>query len=207
MNKNLLTKIEKFLPQPSHPAYIKSLYNMFVRIKEIPGDIIELGVAKGRNTIILGSLIKHENKDRLYHGFDTFKGYTEEDLKSSPHLIENQRKKRWNIPIESVQKTISNANLLKNCILHQGSIQTIFPDFIKKSREIAWLYIDCNAYDASITGMRLAINSMKSGSIISIDEHRVGGETKALKEFASEHNFPITYTNDKYGIPAYIKIP
>ena len=50
------------------------------------------------------------------------------------------------------------------------------------------------------------ISFVQKGSIICIDEHRIGGETKALEEFSKSMKHQITKTGDTVGIPAYIKV-
>ena len=51
----------------------------YLKIKNIPGHIAEIGVADGRNAILFGRLIKIHNDQsvRQYIGFDTFDGFTQ----------------------------------------------------------------------------------------------------------------------------------
>ena len=50
--------------------------------KSIEGDIVELGVYKGELTKIIGEHLLSKDSIRLYHGFDTFSGYTKEDIEA-----------------------------------------------------------------------------------------------------------------------------
>ena len=62
--------------------YLLWICNIYLRIKNIPGHIAEIGVADGRNAILFGRLIKIHNDQsvRQYIGFDTFDGFTQKDL-------------------------------------------------------------------------------------------------------------------------------
>ena len=68
--------------------YIVSLNDLYNEVESVPGHIIELGTGKGRNATIFGSLIKKKQQEKFkkYFGFDTFEGFTEEDIKKSPYL-------------------------------------------------------------------------------------------------------------------------
>ena len=63
--------------------YFLWISNIYLKIKNLPGHIAEVGVADGRNTVLFGKLIKLHNDQsvRQYIGFDTFDGFTENDLK------------------------------------------------------------------------------------------------------------------------------
>lgn len=165
-----------------------------------------MGVAHGRNAIIIGNTIKALKLDTKYVGFDTFVGYAQEDMDNKA-LKDIQRRKVWHTTKEKVEDTISKAGLSDICTLIEGDLKETLPQFlIEHNPEIALLYIDCNAYLPSITGMTATIGHVKRGSIICIDEHRIGGETKALEEFSKTMKHRITKTGDTIGIPAYIKV-
>ena len=55
--------------------------NLYVLIEKMPVNtsIIEFGVASGTNTFLMGEIISNRNNCN-YYGFDTFCGYTQEDV-------------------------------------------------------------------------------------------------------------------------------
>jgi predicted O-methyltransferase YrrM len=188
-------------PQKSHPKYVESLVSIYKQLP--PGDIVELGVAQGRNTVIFGNIIKQKKAKRKYFGFDTFSGYTPEDLKLSPNLVPNQKSGRWDNDPKKLHDILKK-NKLDACTIIVGDIKETVPKFAKKCGTIALLYIDCNAYLPAITAARALQNKFRCGTIICADEHRIGGETKALEEFAKENDLYIIETNDSVGIPRYV---
>ena len=62
--------------------YITGLHNLFIRTKDIPGHIIELGAGSGRNAVIFGNLLKLYN---LSNSRDlTFKPRVSVSIEMSP---------------------------------------------------------------------------------------------------------------------------
>ena len=91
---NLVQKAQKGSPKKSHHQYVQSIINILGKCS-FPGLIIELGVAHGRNAVIIGNLIKALKLDTKYVGFDTFSGYTPEDMDNKA-LKDIQRRGVWN---------------------------------------------------------------------------------------------------------------
>ncbi len=200
---------DKYLDQREF-RYILWLDRVYSKINEVPGHIIELGVAKGRNTLIFGNLI-HMNGDaevRRYYGFDTFNGYTHEDTKSSTWLKATSWK---DTSVNYVENRIRHAGFSESCSLIEGDLKVTLPRFIENGANgftpnnlrIALLYVDCNAYSAALAGMEILKDYMSPGGIICIDEKQQGGETKALIEFCNKYGFKYQKDNSPFSIPAY----
>ena len=198
-----IRNLQRGSPEKSPDKYVASLVQFYQKIAHLPGDIIELGVAKGRNTFIFGHLIAKTG--RRYYGFDTFKGYMPDDLKQSPNLIKSQKSGRWKNDPYKLRKALDRYHLTKCCKIIVGDIKETIPKFIKnRNQHVALLYIDCNAYLPAITALRALQKNFQKGTIICVDEHRVGGETRALKEFAEDNQLDVIETNDGIGIPKYV---
>jgi len=185
--------------------YINMIYELYNKIHETPGHIIELGVARGRNTIFFGNYIKSWNDlSRKYYGFDTFSGYSEEDLKLNPNL----RNDTWKNDEKIVHNRIRKSGLNDICIITKGDIKETIPMFIRKNPDIkiALVYVDCNAYLPTIQALEVLKSNFLEGTIICIDEKRDGGETRALKEFANKYGCKLIKDKSPFSLPAYIKI-
>lgn len=179
--------------------------NIFLYNIQIEGDIIELGVYKGRNTFIAGDILKSLNQNKKYIGYDTFNGYTKKDIDSAltkkqrNNLIKNNNCKIWNVNENDILKKIEDNNLKKYCQIIKGDIcETIK---FCKSENIQTVYVDCNAYLPSITALRELKNKLQDSSFIIIDEHIIGGETAALRDFMKEIKGTL------YKIPENLKGP
>ena len=99
--------------------------------QKIPGHIVEVGVAGGRNAIIFGQLIKHygELNTKKYHGIDTFEGYSEVDLNKESYLSND----RWkDIDVEVVREKLNSLGLANICKLYKLDAYDITEKFIDK---------------------------------------------------------------------------
>jgi hypothetical protein len=207
-----LIRDDKYLDKQEF-RYILWLDRIYEKIKNVPGHIVELGVARGRNSIIFGNLIRLNGDEevRKYYGFDTFQGYTDEDLRDSDWLSATAWK---NNSFEFVRDRIESAGYKTTCKLVAGDLKATLPKFLNDGMEgftpgnlkVALLYVDCNAYLPAITGMNVLKKHMSPGGIICIDEKLQGGETKALIEFCEKNNLRFMKDASSFSIPAYTKV-
>lgn len=204
-----IRSFDKYLDREEF-KYILWLDRIYQKIISVPGNIVEVGVARGRNAIIFGHLIKMQGEDsvRNYYGIDTFNGYTSEDLAGSPYLSDDEWKQTT---CEFVVERIRKAGLSDVSHVYEGSAKEVAPEFVKKRNtkfspnglNIALLYIDCNAYECSKWTMDFFKEYMSPGGVVCIDEKLQGGETKALKEFCRENGFAFVRDSGPFGVPAY----
>ena len=193
-------------------SYLFSIFSLYKKIEDVPGHIIELGVGAGRNSILLGNLLKTTNQhsNAKYFGFDSFGSYTPKDLAENVNLNPN----KWeNNSLKFVEDRISNFGLDEVCKLIKGDIRETLPEFIssnKYSRHgsgtffCRFIYIDTSAYTPSLIGLKILYKHLSKGGIIAIDQRKQGGEWEAFDQFCSENLLqPIAgrYFND---VPAYI---
>jgi len=168
---------------------------------DIDGDIVELGCGVGLNTQYFAKIFKDFNRDNIIYGFDTFSGYTEEDLKESESkfdirlmegYLDNQNKKRF-IVDESVIKTrMESLGVDTITQIIKGDIKETTKNFIPKSGKISMLYIDCNIYGASKAGIDNLKEYFSDGCLVVVDcgfcntPDPLVGEHEALYEYYVE---------------------
>ena len=192
--------------------YIVSLNDLYNEVESVPGHIIELGTGKGRNATIFGSLIKKKQQEKFkkYFGFDTFEGFTEEDIKKSPYLKDHNVQELDTF--EVVNDFISSNKLDDVVTLIKGDIVKTLPEFIENKNHIykfnklliSLLYIDCNAYRPASFALDSLKEYFSKGALIVVDENIIGDETIALKNFCSENNLEIKSTKFKNHISSYV---
>lgn len=184
--------------------YIMMVHEVFKKVEKIPGHIVELGVARGRNAVLFANIIKSYNDDsRKYYGFDTFSGYSEEDLILNPKLSADS----WKIDYKFVKSRIKNQGYQNIVEFIKGDIKRTVPQFIKENKDlkIALVYVDCNAYEPAIDALENLRNNLMENAIICIDEKRDGGESRAIKEFAHKYNLKILKDSTPFSLPAYLR--
>ncbi len=193
--------------EKSEFKYILSVYDVYKKVANVPGHIVELGVAYGRNTILFSHLINmfNENDVRKYYGFDTFDGFTDETLETNEQLSNSSWK---GISITEVEKRVNSTIKNKPYKFIKGDINKSVPMFLEANPnfKIALLYVDCNAYEPALFGMEILKKHMMPGGVICIDEKKQGGETKALVEFCAKNNLTLMKDDHPFSIPSYTKI-
>jgi len=194
--------------------YILWLDRIYQKISRVPGHILEIGVARGRNAIIFGHLIKMNGEEavRKYFGIDTFDGFAEDDLRRDSYLSPEEWK---STTVEFVQDRIKQKKLAGVSFVFKGDVRDIGKDFVSQKNpfinpgkaRFALLYIDCNAYDPAKFSMDFFYEYMSPGGIVCIDEKTQGGETEALVAFCKEKGLAFERDPGPFGLPAYAKVP
>lgn len=192
--------------------YIVGHYRLFELIKDTPGHIIELGTGSGRNSIIFGQLIKlfHVNHKKVF-GFDTFEGYPEKVLKSNKNF---DPKSFSNFSLKDVKLRLIQNNLDTDVHLIKGILPKSLNDFLNERKyefspdglKISLIYIDCNDFNTAKESLLVLRKYLSKGSIIAVDENRLGGETKAIQYFSDIVGIPVKQWNSGGVITSYIKI-
>lgn len=69
-------------PYCIEPIQLATLINEFERVKQLKGDIVEIGVARGLTTRFMAEHIKNQNlaTSLTYYAIDTFESFTASDL-------------------------------------------------------------------------------------------------------------------------------
>ena len=195
--------------------YMTWLSFIYTKAVGVPGHIVEIGVASGRNSIIFGKLLEitSEKFIRKYYGFDTFSGYSEDSLSNNPWL----KREDWQGNIfskKSVERRVQKSGLKGSCTFIEGDCRKTIPNFLENysdnmmnvnSIKISLLYIDCNAYEPALFSMQSLYPYITPGGIIAIDEGMQGGETKALIDFAKSMNLSLKH--EIGGNPAFLVKP
>ena len=203
----LIKKVAKYILSTQQTKIIKDvdleyllwISNLYLKIKYIPGHIAEIGVADGRNTVLFGRLIKIHNDQsvRQYIGFDTFDGFTNNDLIRDNYLDETRWKDNSR---NSVLKRCQDNDVEELVEIFEGDALNLVPNvlkdhkgkkFQKSKAKFALLYIDCNAYTPAIKSMENFLPHMVPGGFIVIDEKLQGSETEAILDFAKKQNLKV----------------
>jgi hypothetical protein len=212
VSKAALRDYDRYLDQAEF-RYILWLERTYRLIENVPGHIVEVGVARGRNAVIFGHLIRLTGDDQVrnYYGFDTFEGYTDDDLRRSPHLSAAEWKATT---LQFVQDRLREAKLAELCHVFKGDIKQVAPQFVnsKQARfqpgalRIALLYIDCNAFLPARFSMDFFKPYMTPGGVICIDEKLQGGETEALIGFCKDNGLEFRKDTGPFAMPAYTRV-
>tara|TARA_B100001093_G_scaffold517611_1_gene599723 strand:+ start:3214 stop:3858 length:645 start_codon:yes stop_codon:yes gene_type:complete len=169
---------------------------LYKKIINIPGEIIELGVFKGASFsrfAMLRNIYEH-NSSRKIIGFDTFGKFPE-----TSHDDDKYFTKLHNDISSSIKKTELLESLNKRGIdegieLIEGNIVKTLPDYISEHPElkISLLNLDTDVYEPAVTTLEELFPRVCKGGVIIIDNYaKVPGETKAVDDFFKHNNITI----------------
>lgn len=170
--------------------YLKELYD---KIRDIEGEIVECGVAYGGSFFILGALIKEEGKGRKIYGLDSFEGFPESTAedRSEDYLI--HKGKYGDASIEKVIKLFQGLDLQKP-ILIKGFLEDMAKSFKNHIDRIAFLHIDTDLYSSYKVTLKELFDKVATGGIVLFDEYnepKFPGATKAIDEFFAGTNYQL----------------
>lgn len=187
-------------------------YELYKKILNLPGDVIELGVFKGSSLIQFATfreLLENENARKIV-GFDVFGEFpTECSVESDGKFAKN-----WNLQFQD--EFISREDILKslahkkisNVELIKGRIEETLDAYIARNphTRIAMLHIDTDVYEPAIFALeRLWPRIVHPGGIIVLDDYgTVEGETLAVDEFFADKKVRLNKFTFSHTKPSWI---
>lgn len=198
--------------KPYRMGNILAHYELYKKILDIPGGVLEAGVFKGGSLsqwATFRELLENENSRKIV-GFDMFGAFPDsKTVKSDETFI-----KKWNNQFsgEFVTKGDIEASLLHkgigNVQLVQGDIRETLPKFLEENPafRIALLHIDTDVYEPGKATLEFCYDRVVSGGIIVFDDYAtIEGETLAVEEFFKDkphrfYKFPFSHEKPSYMI-------
>ena len=177
-------------------------YEIFKKIYELPGVIVDLGVFRGASTFTWAKLCEifcPTDARKTVYGFDSFRGF----LKLSKHDgnpdARQDRRKGGYAGGASIEKDLARAIKAMNYDRHLRHVKRIqfvkgdacetIPSFVQSKGNglrIALLNLDLDLYEPTKVALENFVPRMVRGGIIICDEYAVdtfGGESKAVDEY------------------------
>ncbi len=168
-------------------------YEIYKRILEVHGSILEFGVYQGGSAfgwLHFASIMEPYNTNRRIYGFDTFEGFPEvsdkdydgykkHDLKDASH-----KEMEKMAALHQVNIAVSHFKRLQ---FVKGDIVKTLPRFLDENPHLiaALVYIDVDIYKPTKTILQSIVKRMPKGGILAFDELNDPwgkGETVALLE-------------------------
>lgn len=194
-NKNYIKKIKNIdiwinenafylKSSPDRISKFMAHFEIFKKIKNIKGDIVECGVFRG------ASLTRFLNFDKIYRtkktffAFDAFGKFPKSGiLKDKKFSNLHDQKIGYGIDKKDLtyflkKNNFSNVNLIK------GDILKTLKSFLKKKRKISLLHLDLDVYYATKYALDKLFPMVSKKGIILIDDYgHIPNTTRAVKEF------------------------
>ncbi len=201
-------KIENF------PKYVRrqnltrflALYEIFNRVVNIKGSIVECGVHQGFGIMTwakLSAILEPVNLTRRIYGFDTFEGFpsvSEQDRSAaSQHVKTGDLKADVYNEIMELSEINDSTRFLghvpKVKLIKGDAVETI-PQFIKDHPHalVSLLFLDFDLYEPTKAALETFVPRMPKGAVIAFDEldnPLWPGETLAMLEYTRERPIKI----------------
>jgi hypothetical protein len=181
-------------------------FEHFLRTKDLPGDIVEIGTYKGSgiSTFLKFIQIYCPNSNKKVIGFDIFPENENDYNKVLDNDTELDKSKMLNIysriPLEEISIDAVSNRLKKTkidrFILVKGSVEESIPKFLDENPglRISLLYIDVDLERPTYYSLRYLWSRLLPGSVIIFDEYEYhkfsesNGADKFFKEIGYEPN-------------------
>ena len=201
-------KIENF------PKYVRrqnltrfiTLYEIFKKVSEVKGSVIECGVNQGFGLMTwskLSAIMEPVNLTRRIYGFDTFEGFpgvSDKDMSaSSKHVKKGDLAADTFEELSGLAEINDSTRFLghveKTHLIKGDAIKTI-PKFVEDNPHllVSLLYLDFDLYEPTKVALENFYPKMPKGSIIAFDEldnPLWPGETQAMLDFFKDKKLEI----------------
>jgi len=156
---------------------------LYIEENEIPGDIVECGVARGGSAAMMALTLNNHSR-RLWM-FDTFEGLPEPGRENSDRHIGSLYTGTCRGSLEEVRSSFQRLGIEENAILVPGLFQETLPRCGIES--IAVLHVDGDWYESVKATLENLYARVSKGGIIQIDDYgHWAGARRAVDEFMSQ---------------------
>lgn len=204
-NIEKLQNFAKYVPRQTLSKFI-SRYELFKKILNVQGSIIECGVYLGGGLMTfaqLSAIFEPVNSQRKIIGFDTFSGFAglskEDEKGKSVHsrngalAIDSYEDLKKCIELYDANRFICH---IPKVLLVKGDIQVTLPKYLEDNPQtvVSLLYIDVDVFGPTKVAIEHLVPRMPKGAIIVFDElnsESWPGETIAVLKTIGIRNLSI----------------
>ena len=198
--KELIKKSKKFSMTGESRMFMLIKAFEYVKNNKIEGDLVECGVWRGGNLILLQNLLEKYSINKNIYGYDTFEGMTEPSFEDKDYkkndaktLMEDEEKQTkidntvWCISnkqeVENNIKLNTNSN---NISLIRGDVRKTLKISENLPKKISILRLDTDFYDSTKIELETLFPLLSKGGVLIIDDygHWLGAK-KAVDEYFS----------------------
>lgn len=181
-------------------------YEIFKRIIDVPGVVVDLGVFRGGSAFTWAKLCEifcPTDIRKVVMGFDTFSGFTKINAEDGPENPMQDVVPGGYFGGDSVEADLALAQEAMNHDRHlrhkdrihfvKGDVCETIPRFVADQGDglrVALLNLDLDLYEPTRVALDHFVPRMARGGVIVVDEYAVdtfGGETKAVDEYFVKH--------------------
>ena len=200
----------------SHPTRLYKLlahYELYRKIKKLPGAIFELGVFKAASLIRFATFRSALENDfsRKIVGFDAFGKFPDKNLESESDIDfvkKFEKAAGLGLTIKETLEIIKNKNF-ENIELVKGNIFDTLPFYLKRNphTKIAMLHLDMDTEAPTTFALEQLFDRIVPNGLIVFDDYNtVEGETVSVDFLLDKYKLKIKKNSINY-IPSYARKP
>ena len=209
------------MSEPIYPTYsnidvFEHTYKIAIELlgTNIPGDIVECGIAAGSNFAQMIKACKDLNQQRLYWGYDSFQGIPFAGKKDTcqPGLSEIDKTKfdkleSSGITVHDKRGVIEN---LQKWGVYSGDVRLVegwFQDTLPITRpeSIAILRLDGDLYSSTMVCLDYLYPLISNDGLVLIDDYELTGCHDAVHEFIAKNKLKVKV--ERFSYTAYFYKP
>jgi hypothetical protein len=177
-------------------AKILGQYDVYRRIRELPGDIVEAGVFKGSSLIRLATFreVTESPWSRKIIGFDAFGAFPRQAEPGDAAYVDRfQEVSGTGIPVDELERALALKGF-RNIELVPGDIMQTMPAYLTAHPElrVALIHVDLDVYEPSRLVLETLWSRVVRGGVVMFDDYgTVEGETRAVEEFFAAEDIMI----------------
>ncbi|MGA8270731.1 MAG: TylF/MycF/NovP-related O-methyltransferase [Candidatus Sulfotelmatobacter sp.] len=181
-------------------------YEIFKRVLEIQGSIIECGVLRGGGLMAwaqFSAILEPTNHQRRIVGFDTFSGFPK--ISKHDQSSESTHARQSGLAVDSydhLQQCIQLFDMnrfighIPKVDLVRGDANKTIPQYLRLNPQlvISLLYLDFDIYEPTLAALKHFLPRMPKGAVVAFDELNSKdwhGESKAVLETLNLHEYRI----------------
>lgn len=185
-------------------------FEYFLKVKDLPGDIVEIGVFKGSGISSFMKFIEVycPNSNKKVIGFDIFDTFEANDILSKDGdtdkdsmTVVYDRVESDDLTLESVTNRLNETNISPDKYkLIKGDVEQSIPKYLEENKgfRISLLYIDVDLDRPTYYSLKYLWDRILPGGVILFDEYEYHkfsesvGVERFLKEMGIEFNLKST---------------
>ncbi|CEO20424.1 TylF/MycF/NovP-related O-methyltransferase [Paraclostridium sordellii] len=183
-------------------------YELYKKIVNIPGEVLEFGVYKGASIIRFATYreLLENTYSRKIIGFDIFGEFPKTDNDDDNKFIQRFEEQGGNGISKEALEDFIKYKKINNIELIKGNVFDTLDEFLEKNKQIkiSLLHLDLDVYKPTKFILEKLYERMIPGGIIVFDDYgTVKGATDAIDEFLKEKNKKIEKLSLCY-IPSFV---
>ena len=194
-------------------------FNFFMKVKDLPGDIVEVGVFKGSGIATFSKFVEifctHSNKKII--GFDIFDSEDKQAILSKDDATDNKtmnlvysKVNESELSLESVTSRLDGMSIDKKYMLVKGDVEDTLPKFIAENKgfRASLIYVDVDLDRPTYNTLKYLWDRLLPGGYIVFDEYEYHkfSESTGVERFLKEKNIKYTLESTNWFAPtAFMK--